>query len=200
MTTTSIPTGTWTLDPAHSDVGFSVRHAGISKVRGKFDVVSGTVEFDGENVSSVTAVADASTFNSGNADRDAHVRSADFFDVENYPEITFESTEVRVDGDDVVIDGNLTIRGETRPVSFAGEIGGVAVDPFGNERLGAEASTAISRKDFGLTWNAALETGGVLVGDKVQINLELSFIRAANEAKGEAKVEAAAEAEDSITE
>lgn len=174
--TQTIETGTWTLDPSHSEVGFVVRHAGISKVRGKFNVVSGSVNVPEAGDISVAAVADANTFDSGNADRDAHVRSGDFLDVENHPTVTFESTQVTLDGEDIQMDGNLTIRGVTRPVSLSGELGGVAVDPFGAKRFGAEVKGDISRKDFGLTWNAALETGGVLVSDKVQLSIELSFI------------------------
>ncbi|WP_129660342.1 YceI family protein [Rothia uropygialis] len=175
MTTfNELSAGTWTLDPAHSEVEFTVRHAGISKVRGTFQEVS--AELNVGEQSSVTASANIASLDSGNADRDGHVKGADFFDAENYPTMTFTSTSIESDGEDFTLNGDLTIKDETRPVSFKGEFGGVAVDPFGATRAGFSASTSISRKDFGMTWNAALETGGVLVSDKVNISLEVSFI------------------------
>lgn len=176
--THQIENGTWELDPDHSEVGFSVKHAGISKVRGKFNVVSGNVVVNDNDTIAVTASADASTFDSGNEGRDAHVRSEEFLDVDNHPDLTFKSTKVTLDGEDIEMEGDLTIRGVTRPVSLSGELGGVAVDPFGVKRFGAEVNGTISRKDFGLTWNAALETGGVLVSDKVALNIDLSFVKA----------------------
>ncbi|MGK4065870.1 YceI family protein [Rothia sp. HC945] len=166
--------GTWTFDPAHSEVEFTVRHAGISKVRGTFNEVSADLNV-GES-SSVTASVSVGSLDTGNADRDAHVKGSDFFDAENYPEMTFTSTSVESDGEDFTLNGDLTVKGETRPVSFTGEFGGVAVDPFGATRAGFSVATSISRKEFGITWNAALETGGVLVSDKVIISLDVAFV------------------------
>lgn len=175
--TIEIPAGTWNLDPSHSEVGFTVRHAGISKVRGKFDSFSATLVIPENGVgATATASIEAASFNSGNADRDAHVRSADFFDVETYPTLNFEATSVKGDEDGVVVTGDLTIRGITKEVRLDVEVNGVARDAFGLFRAGAETKTVISRKEFGLTWNAALEAGGVLVSDKVTIELDLSFV------------------------
>lgn len=165
--------GTWALDPTHSEVGFTVRHAGISKVRGKFGEVEATVDHDGQQAT-VTATAQAASFTTGNADRDAHVKSADFLEVDTYPTVDFTGT---FDGEELA--GELTVHGVTRPVTFDVEVFGEATDPFGNKRLGAEAKATINRKDFGLTWNAALEAGGVLVSDKVVLSLDLSFIKQA---------------------
>lgn len=165
--------GKWSLDPSHSEVGFVVRHAGISKVRGSFDLVKATLESVADLRGKVEAVVKANSFNSGDENRDAHIKSADFLDVENFDTLTFVG-EVYKD----VLSGVLTIRGVSQDVEFEITEAGTAVDPFGNQRAGFEASTTISRKDFGLTWNAALETGGLLVSDKVVINLDVSFIKA----------------------
>ena len=175
-----ITPGTWTLDAAHSEVGFSVRHAGISKVRGTFQTVTGELQVAEDFAQSSTAVTvDMTSVDTKNADRDGHLKGEDFFDVENHPEMTFRSTEVRdVDGEEFVLVGDLTIRGTTRPVELTAELGGQAVDPFGTTRVGFEATGEISRKDFGLTWNAALEAGGVLVGDKVKIEIAAEFVQA----------------------
>jgi polyisoprenoid-binding protein YceI len=177
---TGLAQGTWNLDTSHSTVGFVVRHAGISKVRGQFTELEGTLTL-GETLadSSVTATIQAASFNSGDAGRDGHVKSADFFDVETFPTLTFASSSVSGDADDFELTGELTIRGIARTVTFKGEYNGVAVDPFGATRAGFEAKTVISRKDFGLTWNAALEAGGVLVSDKVTITLDVAFVKAA---------------------
>lgn len=178
MTTTlEVPgyrSGTWTLDPSHSEVTFSVRHMMISKVRGKFGVKSATlVAPENPLEARVEAQVDVSSIDTGDEGRDAHLLSADFFDVENFPTIDFVSTGTRTDGDDFYVDGDLTIRGVTKPVSFAFEFGGFGDDPYGNYKAGASASTTINRDDFGLTWNATLETGGVLVGKEITINLDL---------------------------
>lgn len=179
LTSAGLSQGTWSLDAAHSEVGFSVRHAGISKVRGKFTDLSATATVgDTTASSSVTATIKAASFDSGDANRDGHVRGADFFDVEQFPELTFASTSITGSDEDYKLSGDLTIRGITKPVTFATEFNGVAVDPFGATRAGFSATTVISRKDFGLTWNAALEAGGVLVGDKVTLSLEVAFVRA----------------------
>lgn len=182
MTTTTpagLTTGTWTIDASHSEATFTVRHAGISKVRGSVAITDGIVVI-GEDpaTASVTANLDPATINTRDEGRDAHLRSADFFQVEEYPTWTFTSTSVRADGDDYVVTGDLTIHGVTRTVELETEFNGAAVDPFGNQRVAFSAETEISRKDFGLTWNAALEAGGVLVSDKVKINLEIAAIAA----------------------
>ncbi|AEI13047.1 MULTISPECIES: YceI family protein [Cellulomonas] len=175
---TELTAGTWTIDPSHSEAAFTVRHAGISKVRGTIGITGGEITV-AEDGASVTATLDPSTVSTGDANRDGHLKSGDFFDVEAFGEWSFTSTDVRQDGGDYVIVGDLTIHGVTQSVELATEFNGVAVDPFGNTRAGFEASTTISRKDFGLTWNAALEAGGVLVSDKVTITLDASAIKAA---------------------
>jgi polyisoprenoid-binding protein YceI len=178
-TVTTLPgltTGTWTVDPSHSEVGFVVRHMMVSKVKGRFSKVSGTITV-AENLldSSVVATAQAASIDTRDDNRDGHLRSGDFFDVETYPELTFRSTAIRPDGDDFKLDGELTIKGETRPVTFDLEFNGASANPLaeGKPTAGFSAETEISRKDFGLEWNVALETGGVLVGDKVKIVLEI---------------------------
>ena len=178
-TVTTLPgltTGTWTIDPSHSEVGFVVRHMMVSKVKGRFGKVTGTITV-AENVleSSVVAEVEAASIDTRDENRDNHLRSADFFDVETYPSWSFRSTGIRADGDDFLLDGELTIKGETRPVTFALEFNGASANPLaeGKPTAGFSAETEISRKDFGLEWNVALETGGVLVGDKVKIVLEI---------------------------
>ena len=175
MTLAILTPGTWAVDPAHSDVAFVARHLMVTKVRGRFTDVSGTVtvadDFAASTVSAAAAVASVDT---GNADRDAHLRSADFFDAETYPEITFVSTAVTPDS----LTGDLTIKGVTKPVTFDLDFGGVATDPWGNTKAAFEARTDVSRKDWGLTWNAALEGGGVLVSDKVTISLDIQLVKA----------------------
>ncbi|PLC10736.1 polyisoprenoid-binding protein [Kocuria flava] len=168
--------GSWTFDPAHSEVAFTVRHAGISRVRGTFREVDAQLQVAEpiEN-STLTATVQMASIDTKNADRDAHVRGADFFDVETYPTMTFRSTAVAFDGEEGTITGELTIKDVTRTVELATEFNGVAVDPFGVTRAGFTAETTISRKDFGITWNAALEAGGVLVSDKVDITLDVAF-------------------------
>ncbi|MBD7920058.1 YceI family protein [Cellulomonas sp. Sa3CUA2] len=176
---TGLTAGTWNIDPSHTEASFTVRHAGISKVRGTVAVTSGvlTVGEDLES-SSVAVTLDPSTVNTGDANRDGHLKSNDFFEVESFGEWTFTSTAIRTSGKDHVIVGDLTIHGVTREVELETEFNGTAVDPFGNTRAGFEAKVTISRKDFGLTWNAALEAGGVLVADKVRIDLDVSAIKA----------------------
>jgi polyisoprenoid-binding protein YceI len=172
--------GVWTLDMSHSEIGFSVRHAGISKVRGRFKAASAEARVgDSLANSSLHASVETASFDSGDANRDAHVRGADFFDVENYPEMSFRATSIRGDGEDYVLTGDLTIRGTTKPVDLEVEFTGVAVDPFGATRAGFSAEAEISRKEFGLTWNAALEAGGLLVSDKVKINVEAAMVKQA---------------------
>ncbi|WFP16688.1 YceI family protein [Citricoccus muralis] len=176
--------GTWNLDNSHSEVNFIVRHAGISKVRGSFNTVSGTAVV-GENFSDakIDVTIDLASINTRDENRDGHLKSADFFDVENHPHMTFVSTEIKdVDGDEFTLVGDLQILGNTRQVELKGEFGGETVDPFGMTRAGFEAKGEISRKEFGLTWNAALETGGVLVGDKVKIEIDASFVLSSDDA------------------
>ncbi|MCT9001844.1 YceI family protein [Microbacterium memoriense] len=166
--------GTWVLDPAHSEVTFSVRHMMISKVRGSFGLKSATIVAPENPLeASVTASAETASINTKDEGRDTHLRSADFFDVEQYPTIDFVSTGVRVSGGDFLVDGDLTMHGVTQPVTFEVEFGGFGTDPWGNYKAGATAKTVVNREDFGLTWNAALETGGVLVGKDVTITLDL---------------------------
>ena len=168
--------GTWTFDPAHSEVGFVVRHAGISKVRGSFhDVTADFVVAEQVEDSSIDAVIKTASIDTGDESRDAHLRTADFFDVENKPEITFHSTSIQLGGGEGTITGELTINGVTRTVDLDTEFNGGVVDAFEATRAGFEATTTISRKDFGLTWNAAIEAGGVLVSDKVVLNLDVAF-------------------------
>ena len=164
--------GTWTLDPAHTSVAFTVRHAGISKARGQFTDVEGelVVAEGGEDLA-FTATLKTESVSTSNPDRDAHLKSADFFDVENYPTITFRSTELKGD----TLHGELTINGITKPVELDFAYEGAATDPFGIYRAGFTGETTISRKEFGLTWNAALEAGGVLVADSVKISIEAEF-------------------------
>lgn len=174
---TTIPgykAGTWTIDTAHSEVGFSIRHLMVSKVKGRFSSFRATfVTAENPLESSVTASADVASIDTRDANRDAHLRTGDFFEADKYPTIDFVSTGVRQHGDDFLVDGNLTIKGVTKQVTFDFEFGGFAQDPYGNYKAGATAKAEINREDFGLTYNAALETGGMLLGDKVTITLEL---------------------------
>jgi polyisoprenoid-binding protein YceI len=172
--------GVWNLDLTHSEIGFTVRHAGISKVRGRFTDATAEARV-GESLAESTlhATVNTASFESGDANRDAHVKGPDFFDVEQYPEMTFVATGVEGDGEDYTVTGDLTIRGVTKPVEVEVEFTGVAVDPFGATRAGFTGETEISRKEFGLTWNAALEAGGVLVSDKVKINLDAALVKQA---------------------
>jgi polyisoprenoid-binding protein YceI len=175
-------TGTWAIDPAHTRIGFSAKHAMVATVRGQFNEFTGSLTLDGDapESSSAEVTIAAASISTGSDDRDNHLRTGDFLDVETYPELTFRSTGVTSEGgDDFVMNGELTIRGTTRPVELRVELEGLATDPFGNERIGFVGTTTISRKDFGLTWNVALEAGGVLVSDKVKITLDVSAIRQA---------------------
>ncbi|GAA4418352.1 YceI family protein [Georgenia halophila] len=186
-----IPPGTYVIDPAHTEIGFSVRHAGISKVRGKFEKFTGTLQVNDDLASSaVNVTIDAASVSTGDPNRDGHLRSADFWDAENKPEWTFVSTGVTGDGEELTVAGDLTINGVTRPVELAAEFNGAAVDPFGSRRIGFSATTVVNRKDFDLTWNAALETGGILVGEKVTINLEIEATPQASDARESAEAEA----------
>ncbi len=176
---TTIPgltAGTWQVDASHSEIGFAVRHMMVSKTKGRFTEVSGTIVVaDDVLASTVEATAQAASIDTRDENRDGHLKSADFFDVEKWPTVTFRSTGIQEKGDQFVLDGDLTIRDQTRPVSFDLEFNGVAANPMADGRAtaGFSASAEISRKDFGLEWNVALETGGVIVADKVTITLEI---------------------------
>jgi polyisoprenoid-binding protein YceI len=169
--------GTWAIDPVHSEIGFSVRHMMVSKVRGRFTTFSGEIVTGADPLdSSVTAEIALDSIVTGQEQRDAHIRSADFFDVENHPTMTYRSTGVRHDGDGYVVDGQLTLRGVTRDVPLALELNGFGPDPYGGTRAGFTATAEISRSDFGVSYNAAIEGGGVVVGDKVTIQLEIEAV------------------------
>ena len=168
-------TGTWDIDPAHTTIGFSAKHAVVATTRGHFTAYTGGAVIDAavlEN-SSAWVEIDAASITTGNDQRDGHLKSADFFDVENHPKITFKSTSAKVDGDELILSGDLTIIGHAHPVEITWEFGGIAKDPWGNVKAGFEGVATISRKNWGLTYNAALETGGFLVSDKIKLVLEI---------------------------
>lgn len=164
---------TWAIDPAHSQVQFSVKHMAISTVRGTFEGISGTIDEGDGAVSDVSVDIDVGSLNSGNGQRDVHLRSADFFDVENFPKAMFRLTKFTRNGEDIIADGELTLRGQTHPITLKGEIGGPGQDPWGATRMSASMTTKISRKEWGLVWNVALEAGGVLVSDEVKLSVEV---------------------------
>jgi polyisoprenoid-binding protein YceI len=172
-------TGDYTIDASHSRLGFSARHAMVTTVRGQFTDFEGAAHVDADNpaASTVSLTIRPASISTGSADRDGHLVSADFFDVENHGEITFVSTSVERDGTEWTITGDLTIKGTTRSVTIPFEETGTAIDPFGNTRVGFEGATTINRKDWDLSWNAALETGGVLVSEKIQLECDVSAIR-----------------------
>lgn len=172
MALNGLTTGTWAIDPSHSEVGFTVRHLMVSKVRGSLSGVAGAIVV-GEDGVTVNATIDAATINTRDENRDGHIKSADFFDVENHPTWTFNATSVVPSGNDFKLTGDLTLRGVTKSVTLDVEYVGVNVDPWGNTKAGFEAKGQINRKDFGVEWNAALETGGVLVGDTVNLELDI---------------------------
>ena len=170
--------GVWNIDASHSSAGFTVRHLMVSKVRGRFDTIAGSITVAEDRLQSrVDATLDASSVNTSDANRDGHLKSPDFFDAENFPTITFATTSVTASGEDYMLTGDLTIKGVTKPVGLTLEFNGVAGDPWGGTRAGFSAETEINRKDWGLEWNAALETGGVVVGEKVKIQLEIEAVR-----------------------
>ena len=185
MTTASAPaltelTGTYTLDPAHTRIGFVARHAMVTKVRGSFDEFAGTAVLDGTNPanSRVEVTIEAASIDTRNAQRDEHLRGNDFLAMKEYPKITFASTGVRQAGETTFeVTGDLTIKGVTNQITIPFEFEGAAKDPFGNQRVGFEGSVTINRKDYGVSWNAALEGGGVLVRDKVTLEFEISAIK-----------------------
>ena len=171
--------GTWTIDPVHSEVSFVVRHMMVSKVRGRFDKFEGTIVTTPDPLqSSVTATVDLSSVNTGEPNRDNHIRSADFFEVESHPMMTFRSTGVRPDGDDFLLDGDLTIRGTTKPVTLKLEVNGFGPDAFGGTRVGFSASGEINRHDFGVSFNGPIPGAGsgVIVSEKVAITIEIEGV------------------------
>jgi len=180
MTTTQIPgylPGTWKLDSVHSDVSFSVRHMMVSKVRGRFTKVEATI-VTAENPldSSVTAEIDLASIDTGNSQRDDHIRSADFFEVEKYPTMSYRSSGVAADGDDYRLEGELTLHGVTRSVPLKLELNGFTADPYGGQRTGFSASGEINRKDFGIDISVPMDGGGVVVGDKITIAIEAEAV------------------------
>ncbi|HEY1625252.1 MAG TPA: YceI family protein [Streptosporangiaceae bacterium] len=169
--------GTWNVDPVHSEVSFVVRHMMVSKVRGRFDTFSASVVTAGDPLkSTVTASVDLNSVNTGSPDRDNHIRSADFFHIEQYPTMTFQSTGIRQDGDEFLLDGDLSLRGVTKPVTFKLEVNGFGPDAYGGTRAGFSATTDINRNDWGVSYNGPIPGGGVAVSEKVTINLEIEAV------------------------
>ena len=174
-------TGTWDIDAAHSTVGFAAKHAMVATTRGTFLTYTGGATIDAANPEASTAWVEivVASVDTGNPDRDTHLKSADFFDAENHPKITFKSTSAKLDGENLITTGDLTIAGNTSPVDITWEFNGVAKDPWGNTKSGFDGAATLSRKDFGLTWNAPLEAGGVLVSDKIKLVIDVSAIKQA---------------------
>ena len=176
--TPAIPAGTWTVDPTHTRIGFVARHMMVTKVRGAFHEFTADVEIGEDPLASrVEAEVQMASIDTGSADRDGHLRTNDFFDVEQHPTMRLVSTGFDAAGDHYVMHAELTIKGVTRPVDFELEFDGVGQDPWGNTRAGFTATTTVNRKDWGIEWNAPLETGGVLVGDKVQIEIDAQLVK-----------------------
>jgi len=171
----------WTLDPTHSELQFKVKHLMITTVTGNLKSFSSELTSDGDDFTSaaISFKGDISSIDTGNTDRDNHLKSGDFFDAEKFPSIEFSSTAVEKDGSDYIVKGDLTIKGITKPVKLTAEFGGIATDPWGNTKAGFTLSGKINRSEFGLTWNAALETGGVMVSEEVRILGELQFVKQA---------------------
>jgi polyisoprenoid-binding protein YceI len=163
----------WAIDTAHSQIQFSVKHMGISTVRGTFQQFTGEIDEESGAVNSVTVDIDVASLNTGSEQRDGHLKGPDFFDTANFPKATFALSSFERSGDDVIAKGDLTIRGQTHPITLKGEIGGPAKDPWGNEKVSAVLETRISRKEWGLVWNVALEAGGVLVSDEVKLSIDV---------------------------
>ncbi|MFF5479450.1 YceI family protein [Streptomyces sp. NPDC012935] len=175
-------TGEYTIDAAHSTIGFTVRHAMVTNVKGKFLDFSGSLQLDGADPAASKASIDVKmdSIDTGSADRDGHLKSADFFKIDEFPTMTFRSTKAEsLGGDDYRITGDLEILGTTKSITIDLEFNGAAKDPFGNERVGFEGKAEILRSEWGLTWNAALETGGVLVSDKIKLHFDISAIKSA---------------------
>ncbi|MGW5331746.1 YceI family protein [Streptomyces bauhiniae] len=173
-------TGDYTLDPAHTSIGFTARHAMVTNVKGNFTEFTGALHLDGDDPAKSTATLDVvmDSIDTGNADRDTHLKSADFFKTDEFPTMTFRSTGAEsLGGDDYRVTGDLSILGVTRPITIDLEFNGAATDPFGNQRVGFEGTAELLRSEWGLTWNAALETGGVLVSDRIKLNFDVSAIK-----------------------
>lgn len=170
----------WTIDSTHSEIGFKVKHMMFTNVSGKFDSYEATITTDEDNFenASIEFSAGINSINTNNTDRDNHLKSGDFFDVENHPKLTFKATSFTKDGDDYELVGDLSLRGVTKSVKLATEFSGLMKDPWGNTKAGLNISGKINRKDWGLNWNSALEAGGVLVGEEVRLNIELQLIKA----------------------
>ena len=173
----TLPAGTFAIDASHSRVGFSARHAMVTKVRGSFNDYTGSAVI-ADGAASLSIEVNVASIDTRSADRDGHLQSPDFFDVANFPKITFTSTSIKDGGAGIVVEGNLTIKDVTKPLTIEFEYTGTAKDPFGNDRFGFEGEAEINRKDFGLTWNAALETGGILVSENIKFEFEISTILA----------------------
>jgi polyisoprenoid-binding protein YceI len=174
-----LPTGTWKIDPIHSSIEFQVKHLGIATVKGQFTDFEGTLDVTPDGLDAYGTV-DVASVDTREDQRDAHLRSADFFDVENHPQITFKSTSVRtLDDDEFEVEGDFTIRGITKPLKLVGVLEGTETDPQGNERVGLSASAAINRSDYDMKFNMALGSGNVVVGDKVKILIDISAVKAA---------------------
>jgi polyisoprenoid-binding protein YceI len=180
MADLSAANGTWVIDAAHTNIGFTARHLMVSKVRGNFTAFEGGFTIDAANIgaSSANLTIQAASINTGSADRDGHLISPDFLDVENFPTLTFVSTGAADKGNVVEVTGDLTIHGVSKSVVVPWEFIGVSVDPWGNTKAGFEAELEISREEFGLSWNAALETGGVLISDKIKLVLDVQALKA----------------------
>jgi polyisoprenoid-binding protein YceI len=177
--TTAIPQGTWTIDPSHSSVEFTVKHMGLATVRGQFTQFEGVIESDGEQAS-VAGSVDASSVTTHNQQRDEHLASSDFFGVEAHPQITFKADSVKLAGDgSISIPGEITLKGVTKQIELTGDYAGAGTDPWGNERVGLEVSTKIDRRDFGLDWNQPLSGGGLLVSNGVTLLLTASAVKGA---------------------
>ena len=174
-------TGEYTIDPAHSRFGFVARHAMVTKVRGQYREFEGSLHLDGDNpaASHGEVTIKAASIDTGNRQRDDHIRSNDFLAIDRYPDIAFQTTSIEGDGDEFKVMGDLTVRGVTRPVTVDVEFLGAGIDPWGNTRVGFEGSTTINRKDWGVSWNLALEAGGVLVSDKVKLEFEIAAVKTA---------------------
>lgn len=178
-TTTALPTGTWNVDPTHSNVTFSVRHVGISKVRGEFGTYEGQLVIAEDGTASASGSVDVHSISTRDENRDGHLQSADFFDVENHPKITFHSTSITaIDDETYEITGDLTLHGETKPITLKAELGGTETDTFGAERVGLDITGEISRGEFGMKFNMALGSGNLAVSDKVKVELDISAIKA----------------------
>jgi polyisoprenoid-binding protein YceI len=177
---TDLAVGTWNIDSSHSSVTFSVKHLMISKVRGSFTTFSGTVSVPEDRMATVVdVVIDPTSVNTGDAARDGHLKNSDFFDAENHPTWEFKSTAIKANGSNYVLVGNLTLLGVTKPVELDVEFEGIGTDPWGNTKAGFSAEAEVNRKDWGMEYNAALETGGVLVGEKVKLQFDIQLVKAA---------------------